>query len=43
MKKCQVCKKNPIKYVTRETKDSPKLFVCEQCAQDYLKWGIVEI
>lgn len=30
---CQTCHKNPVTYITRKDKDSPKLYVCEQCAR----------
>ena len=38
---CQLCHKNPVSFITRESKQSPVLFICRDCAPKYLSWGIV--
>lgn len=40
-KLCEVCHKKPIAYITRKDEDSPKLYICKDCAPRYLTWGIV--
>jgi len=40
-KRCQVCGKHPIAYVTRQNSEGKKLYVCELCAPKYYSWGIV--
>lgn len=34
-KLCQLCRKNPIAFVTRKDKDSPKVHICSSCALSF--------